>query len=70
MSKRFLRSMAQPFDQDQTGISLWTLEDIEERQRAQQDLANKDTGNMDVDGAPNFGEVDPFAGLEVRLSHL
>lgn len=34
MTKRFLRSMAQPFEHDQTGVSLWTLEDVENRQAA------------------------------------
>ncbi|RUS24950.1 DNA repair helicase, partial [Jimgerdemannia flammicorona] len=35
MAKKFLRSMAQPFEQDQLHTSLWTLEDIEARQRVQ-----------------------------------
>jgi DNA excision repair protein ERCC-2 len=34
MSRRFLRSMAQPFEQDETGVSLWGLADIEARQAA------------------------------------
>ncbi|KAK4686887.1 DNA excision repair protein ERCC-2, partial [Tremellales sp. Uapishka_1] len=32
LSKRFIRQISQPFDHTQTGISLWTLEDIEARQ--------------------------------------
>lgn len=36
MAKKFLRSMAQPFEQDQLHQSLWTLEDVEARQRKQQ----------------------------------
>lgn len=33
LSKKFIRTISQPFDHTKTGISLWTLEDIEERQR-------------------------------------
>ena len=33
LSKKFIRQISQPFDHTQTGISLWTLEDIEERQK-------------------------------------
>ena len=32
-SRRFLRSMAQPFEVDQKGISLWDVDDIAEKQR-------------------------------------
>jgi DNA excision repair protein ERCC-2 len=35
LSKKFIRQISQPFDHTQTGISLWTLEDIEvEMERA------------------------------------
>ena len=44
MSKRFLRSMAQPFEHDQTGVSLWSLEHIEARQQAVREAA--DGGRM------------------------
>ncbi|CAO3616947.1 unnamed protein product [Cunninghamella echinulata] len=33
ISKRFLRSMAQPIESNQTGVSLWSLKDIENRQK-------------------------------------
>lgn len=33
LAKKFIRNISQPFDHTQTGISLWTLDDIEERQR-------------------------------------
>jgi DNA excision repair protein ERCC-2 len=33
LSKKFIRQISQPFDHTQTGISLWTLEDIEDKQR-------------------------------------
>nr|XP_018264569.1 DNA excision repair protein ERCC-2 [Kwoniella dejecticola CBS 10117]OBR86727.1 DNA excision repair protein ERCC-2 [Kwoniella dejecticola CBS 10117] len=32
LAKKFIRQISQPFDHTQTGISLWTLEDIEKRQ--------------------------------------
>jgi DNA excision repair protein ERCC-2 len=38
LSKKFIRQISQPFDHTQTGISLWTLEDIEAKQeRAQRE---------------------------------
>lgn len=37
LSKLFIRSISQPFDHSQTGISLWTLEDIEERQKREKE---------------------------------
>jgi hypothetical protein len=33
LSKKFIRQISQPFDHTQTGISLWTLEDIEDKQK-------------------------------------
>lgn len=40
MSKRFLRSMAQPFEHNlQNGISLWSVEHIEARQAAVREAA-------------------------------
>lgn len=33
LAKKFIRQISQPFDHTQTGISLWTLDDIEEKQR-------------------------------------
>ncbi|KAL7419708.1 TFIIH/NER complex ATP-dependent 5'-3' DNA helicase subunit [Cryptotrichosporon argae] len=32
LAKKFIRQISQPFDHSQTGISLWTLDDIEARQ--------------------------------------
>lgn len=48
MSKRFLRSMAQPFEHDQTGVSLWSLEHIEARQAAVREAAE---GGRTLEGA-------------------
>ncbi|KAL0084671.1 hypothetical protein F4703DRAFT_1855431 [Phycomyces blakesleeanus] len=33
IAKKFLRTMAQPFETTQSGVSLWTLKDIEARQK-------------------------------------
>lgn len=41
LSKKFIRQISQPFDHSQTGISLWTLEDIEEKQRKDQEEAER-----------------------------
>jgi DNA excision repair protein ERCC-2 len=45
IAKKFLRSMAQPFEHDQRGISLWTLDDVIAKQR--------NAGH--VSGIGNFG---------------
>jgi DNA excision repair protein ERCC-2 len=37
LAKKFIRQISQPFDHTQTGISLWTLEDIEAKQRKTQE---------------------------------
>ena len=37
LAKKFIRQISQPFDHTQTGISLWTLEDIEDRQRKEKE---------------------------------
>jgi DNA excision repair protein ERCC-2 len=37
LAKLFIRSISQPFDHSQTGISLWTIEDIENRQRKEKE---------------------------------
>ncbi|KAJ3300749.1 DNA-dependent ATPase of the nucleotide excision repair factor 4 complex [Borealophlyctis nickersoniae] len=47
MAKKFLRSMAQPFEHTQLGVSLWDEKEIEKRE-------NRGTNGMEVDG-PTFG---------------
>jgi DNA excision repair protein ERCC-2 len=47
LSKKFIRQISQPFDHTQTGISLWTLEDIEakqERDRQEMERAQREYG--------------------------
>ncbi|ORY25857.1 hypothetical protein BCR39DRAFT_279272 [Naematelia encephala] len=53
LAKKFIRQISQPFDHTQTGISLWTLEDIEEKQR-------KDKEEMDR-AAATLPELAPVA---------
>lgn len=75
ISKRFLRSMAQPFEISQDGISLWGLEDIKAKQAEQAAATQPDGEPMDVDGAGQNGQVGPgpdeddlFAGLSDQAS--
>jgi DNA excision repair protein ERCC-2 len=60
MSKRFLRAMAQPFDMNQTGVSLWSLEDIEARQNQ---LLQATASDMQIDQQQQ-DERSYFEGLE------
>ncbi|PLW28350.1 hypothetical protein PCASD_17459 [Puccinia coronata f. sp. avenae] len=72
ISKRFLRSMAQPFEIGQDGISLWGLEDILKRQAQQRQT--DEAGRTDVQMAPrppgghddddDDDDADYFGGLE------
>ncbi len=41
LSKKFIRQISQPFDHTQTGISLWTLDDIEDKQRKDEEEAER-----------------------------
>lgn len=50
--------MAQPFDQNQTGISLWSLEDIEAKQQQQRDQLEQ-AGDKAMEDEQNY-----YAGLE------
>ncbi|ODO09390.1 hypothetical protein I350_02990 [Cryptococcus amylolentus CBS 6273] len=47
LAKKFIRQISQPFDHTQTGISLWTLEDIEARQQQEADEAVRDDTALD-----------------------
>lgn len=63
MAKKFLRSMAQPFEQDQLGISLWTLDDIVSRQK-QHKLTMMEHAKTDGADAANT-KSDAMMGLEM-----
>jgi len=53
LSKRFIRSISQPFDHSQTGISLWTLEDIEAKQQRDKEEEERRGGFVDETSGPN-----------------
>lgn len=53
--------MAQPFEHDQTGVSLWTVEDIENRQQAVREAAE---GGRTLSGADETR--DPHAEAEAE----
>lgn len=65
MSRRFLRSMAQPYEADETGVSLWSLADIEARQLAMSGAAMDVDMPMPGDIPEGHEEADDamFAGL-------
>lgn len=82
LAKKFIRQISQPFDHTQTGISLWTLEDIEERQRQDKDEAERvemtqsavirENAAEENDNAPlasDYMEIDDaeLAGLHIPI---
>ncbi|EJF65828.1 DNA repair helicase [Dichomitus squalens] len=62
LSKQFMRMISQNPNENQTGISLWTLEDIEKAQAKQKELAllqeveRRDTALMDADDDDEYGD--------------
>lgn len=65
LAKRFVRTMAQPFDHSQTGVSLWTMDHVLERQRLDKEsdlaaIANNENDYipMEVDGDGSGGDSD------------
>lgn len=76
MAKRFLRSMAQPFDEDQAGLSLWALEDIEARQAKEREGVPMDQqkgqpGNDEIfEGLEDQAIVDAMMGTFCLTGHL
>ncbi|KNZ52019.1 uncharacterized protein VP01_372g7 [Puccinia sorghi] len=77
ISKRFLRSMAQPFEIGQDGISLWGLEDILRRQAQQREADEGAMADMEMgSGMPHVGagaaaddDDDYFGGLEDQTDY-
>ncbi|PLW58601.1 hypothetical protein PCANC_00132 [Puccinia coronata f. sp. avenae] len=68
ISKRFLRSMAQPFEIGQDGISLWGLEDILQRQAQQRQTDEAATAEAQMGPLPpgdddDDDDVDYFGGF-------
>ncbi|TXT04246.1 hypothetical protein VHUM_04244 [Vanrija humicola] len=64
LAKKFIRQISQPFDHTQTGISLWTLEDILARQEQEREEAAKAGAEIDeafgpaANGRPDDADVD------------
>jgi len=52
LSKKFIRQISQPFDHTQTGHSLWTLDDILERQRKDEEEAARAVQELGPTVAP------------------
>lgn len=80
LSKLFMRTISQNPKEDQTGVSLWTLEDIQKAQEKQRELGLETTekqkrreegGQIDVDedGYGN-GWISDSALAEVDLDDL
>jgi DNA excision repair protein ERCC-2 len=60
LAKRFIRQISQPFDHTQTGISLWTLEDILERQRQEkEEEAREEAAAAEIGLAPSAPTAPP-----------
>jgi DNA excision repair protein ERCC-2 len=74
LAKKFIRQISQPFDHTQTGISLWTLEDIEERQRKDREDLERAAEEMDdafgpttANGAAGGARIDD---ADVEMDHF
>ena len=66
LSKQFMRMISQNPNENQTGISLWTLEDIERAQAKQRELAlaqeaEQQDAAMDEDDEYGDGGIDDEA---------
>jgi len=61
IARKFLRSMAQPLEGNQVGVSLWTVKDIEKREKkiknenlaAENNENNENDDDMDIDNQRN-----------------
>lgn len=64
LAKKFIRQISQPFDHTQTGISLWTLDDILARQEQEKEEAAKAGAEIEgafgpaANGRPDDADVD------------
>ena len=77
LSKQFMRMISQNPNENQTGISLWTLADIEKAQAKQRELAlaRAAAGGADADAAMDeddeYGDGgfddDALAGLDLDV---
>lgn len=72
LSKLFMRKISQNPNENQTGISLWTLEDVEKAQAKQKELAmqaaqQQDDAAMDEDDEYGDGGLDDQFLAEIDL---
>lgn len=67
ISKRFLRSMAQPFEIGQDGISLWGVEEIKAREEQRKLTGPPTAGDEEGEGDNYFDGLEDQALLDMRL---
>lgn len=71
LSKLFMRTISQNPNENQTGVSLWTLEDIEKAQAKQKALAleqeQADEEDMDDDDKYDDGGIDDQALMDLEM---
>lgn len=70
LSKLFMRTISQNPNENQTGVSLWTLEDIEKAQAKQKEQAllveqQEQEDEMDIDYGDGGIDDDVLLGLDV-----
>jgi DNA excision repair protein ERCC-2 len=68
LSKKFIRQISQPFDHTQTGISLWTLEDIEakqERDREEMERAQREYGEAFGTARTPALAIEGYEGMDL-----
>ena len=63
LSKLFMRQISQTHAEDQTGISLWTLADIEKAQEKQRELETQ----QEKEQRPGAGRGERGAPMDVDL---
>lgn len=72
LSKLFMRTISQNPNENQTGISLWTLEDIEKAQAKQKALAleteQQREDAMDEDDEYGDGDIDDHMLVDFDLN--
>ena len=64
LAKKFIRQISQPFDHTQTGISLWKLEDIEEKQRKEKEETDRAINSLPNGGGFISGGDDPDLDMD------
>lgn len=71
LSKLFMRTISQNPNENQTGVSLWTLDDIEKAQAKQKEQAllmeqqQEQEDDMDIDYGDGGIDDDTLLGLDV-----